>query len=129
MFGVALSPEFASVRPRSVAMFQASAPTTAELAGLLVGARRSALEDWAPASDVVSVDAVIIHGVHVQLARSREVLIDGKLGWPLVGRVRAGQTLVVYLRNDEREPRELRAVLVLRNGELRRDRRRASARR
>jgi len=114
MFGVALIPEFVPARPRGIVMFQGAAPTTAELVGLLVGARRDAGEDWQPASDVVSVDAVIVHGVHVQLARSRQTLLDGKLGWPLTGRVRIGATLAVYLRNDERELRELRAVLVLR---------------
>jgi hypothetical protein len=128
MFGVALSPEFVPARPRGLVMFQGAAPATAELAGLLVGARRGAFEDWQPASDVVSVDAVIVHGVHVQLARTRQTLLDGKLGWPLTGRVRIGSTLAVYLRNDERELRELRAVLVLRSDERAWSRRRASTR-
>lgn len=119
VIGVELSPEFASVRPLRAAMFHATAPTTGELAGLLVGSRRDAAERWQPALDVVTLEAVIVHGVHLNLTKVRDPGVD-RHGWPLFGRVRVGQTLVVYVRNDERELRELRAVLVLRGGESRR---------
>lgn len=94
-------------------MFHARAPSAGQLAGLLVGSRRDASDTWQPAIDAVMVEAVIVHGVSLNIGPWQDLIADGDLGWPLFGVVRRGQTLVVYLRNDARELRELRAVLVL----------------
>ena len=122
MHGVELSPASALVRPGRAAMFHTRANAAGQLAGLLVGSRRNDGDAWRPAIDVVTVEAVIVHGVSLHIGPWQDLIADGDLGWPLFGSVRLGQTLVVYVRNDERELRELRAVLVLHGGE-RKDRR------
>ena len=94
-------------------MFHARASTSGQLAGLLVGSRRDAREQWQPAIDAVTVEAVIVHGVSLHIGPWQDLIQHGDLGWPVFGRVRAGQTLVVYVRNDARELRELRAVLAM----------------
>jgi len=94
-------------------MFHARASTSGQLGGLLVGARRNAGEEWKPAIDAVTVEAVIVHGVSLHIGPWQDLIASGDLGWPLFGPVRPGQTLVVYVRNDARDLRELRAVLVL----------------
>lgn len=94
-------------------MFHTRASASGQLAGLLVGSRRDDSEDWRPALDVVTVEAVIVHGVSLHIGPWQDLIADGDIGWPVFGTVRAGQTLVVYVRNDERELRELRAVLVM----------------
>lgn len=112
-----MSPASALVRPQRSAMFHTRANAAGQLAGLLVGARRTARDDWQPAIDAVTVEAVIVHGVSLHIGPWRDLIAQGDLGWPVFGRVRPGQTLVVYVRNDARELRELRAVLVLQGGE------------
>lgn len=114
MFGLELSPASAFVRPLRTAMFHTRATSAGQLAGLLVGARRNEREQWRPAIDAVTVEAVIVHGVSLHIGPWRDLIAHGDLGWPLFGSVRSGQTLVVYVRNDGRELVELRAVLALR---------------
>lgn len=93
-------------------MFSARAPNSGELAGLIVGASRGPADPWRPACGLVTVESVIVHGVHVQLGLASE--LDGSgYGWRLFHRVSAGNTLVVFVRNDLRVPCDLRAVLVL----------------
>lgn len=94
-------------------MFHTCASSAGQLAGLLVGARRNDAEQWQPAIDAVTVEAVIVHGVSLHIGPWQDLIAHGDLGWPLFGVVRPGQTLVVYVRNNARELRELRAVLAL----------------
>lgn len=112
MFGVELSPVSAIVRPLRVVMFDAIAPCNGSLAGVLVGTRRGD-DEWAPAVGAVTIDAVLVHGVKAQGLLPFVELDDGNTGWRVTANVRSGQTLAVYIRNDLRELRELRAVLVM----------------
>lgn len=118
MFVVELSPAAQRVRALRSAMFSARAPTSGELVGVIVGERRNAEHPWNPAAGLVTVESLIVHGVVLPtVGRSSEV--GGGYGWQLLHRARValGNTLVVFLRNDQREPRELRAVLVLQGRE------------
>jgi hypothetical protein len=108
-----MAPVSAFVRPERAAMFHTRCPSAGDLAGLLVGSRRESRDAWTPAIAAVTVEAVIVHGVSLPIGPWQDLIADGDIGWPLFGRVRVGQTLVVYIRNDAREIRELRAVLVL----------------
>jgi hypothetical protein len=94
-------------------MFHTRAASAGQLAGLLVGARHDARDEWRPAIDAVTVEAVIIHGVSLHIGPWQDLIALGDMGWPLFGRFRSGHTLVVFVRNDAREARELRAVLAL----------------
>jgi len=95
------------------AMFHTRATGAGQLAGLLVGTRRNEREQWRPAIDAITVEAVIVHGVSLHIGPWRDLIAAGDLGWPLFGSVRSGQTLVAYVRNDGRELVELRAVLAM----------------
>jgi len=94
-------------------MFHGRAAAAGQLAGLLVGSRRDEFDPWTPAIDAITVEAVIVHGVSLHIGPWADFINAGDLGWPVFGRVRGGQTLAVYVRNDARELRELRAVLAL----------------
>lgn len=113
MSGLELSPEFAAVHPGRAALFWVRVRSSATLAALLVGSRRRSSDEWSPAGRRVTVEAVIIEGVSLPLGPLRDVLPPGDLGWPLVGSVRSGQTVAVFVRNDGAQLVELRAVVVV----------------
>lgn len=115
MIGLELSPQSAWVQPYRTAMFHARANRGAQLAGVLVGARSDPDEPWAPAIDTITVEAVIVHGISLHIGPWQDLIEDGDVGWPLFGAggVAPGQMLVVYVRNDTPELRELRVVLAL----------------
>lgn len=81
------------------------------MSGLLVGSRASALDDWRPAIDRVTVESVVVEGRSLHIGPWRDLIASGDLGWPLFGY--ACGRFCVYVRNDEPTVRELRAVLVL----------------
>ena len=118
MRGVELSPESARVRPTRAAMFH-TYRASGQLAGLLVGSRRSSVDAWQPAIERVTVEAVIVQGRSLHIGPWQDLIGDGDIGWPLFGHVHAPQSFVVYVRNDEPELVELRAVLVLHGDERR----------
>lgn len=83
------------------------------LAGLLVGSRRSQLDNWTPAIGAVTVTTVVSRGIRLGVGTSvwRSLVGVDDLAWPLFGT--AISPFVVYVRNDRPELRELRAVVVL----------------
>ena len=114
LHGLELFPPSRLVRPKRAACFHSHAYGSGELVGLMVGARKNANEPWQPALDSVTVEAVVVHGVSLHIGPIQGLVRPGDIGYPLFARVRDGQTLVVYVRNNARELRELRAVLVTR---------------
>lgn len=105
MRGVELTPGSALVRPYESAMFHTH-EASGRLLALLVGARTSNV--WQPAIASVTIEHVIVQGVK---QRHGPHALD--IGWPLFCSARAPQSVVVFVRNDSPERRELRAVLVL----------------
>lgn len=114
MRGVELSPASALVRPYREAMF-CSHRVGGQLAGLLIGSRRNARDDWRSAIDDVTVTHVIARGISLAIGPWQDLIAAGDLGWPLFGAARS--PLVVYVRNDRPELVELRAVVVLHGGD------------
>ena len=110
--GIELSPVSALVRPGGSVLFSARSTTSARIVGLLVGSRRDDQDDWAPAIDLARVELVAIHGVKIPIWQDL-VHDDGAAGWRLFGSVACGKTIAVCIRNDARESRELRAVLLV----------------
>jgi hypothetical protein len=110
--GIELQPASAFVGPLRSALFQARAPSSAVIVGLLVGSRLGD-DDWTPAIERVTVELVAIHGV--KLGGGIAMLPEG-LGWQFYGRVRIGETIAVCVRNDQRAVVELRAVLAIEGG-------------
>jgi len=117
MVGIELSPHSAHVRPQRLAMFHARAPANGELVGVLVGVFVG--DRWEPALTGTTLESVIVHGVKVHLAPFAGMIDGDRVGWLVSARVRAGQTLVVYVRNDRPGTAELRSVLVVRPLSLR----------
>jgi hypothetical protein len=62
----------------------------------------------------VTIELITIHGVSLPVWRDVEEPQES--GWPIVARVRVGQTIAVLVRNDRRDARELRAVIALDGG-------------
>lgn len=110
--GIELSPQSALVKPGCKVLFSSRSTTSARIVGLLVGCRRDEQDDWAPAVDVAHVELVAIHGVVIPIWQDL-IHDDGAAGWRLFGSVAHGKTIAVCIRNDAREPRELRAVLLV----------------
>jgi len=79
---------------------------------VLVGGRAVDADAWQVAIPFVRVEAIVIHGVSLPIGPWQDLIAAGDVAWPCVARVRIGQTLVVIVRNDAPELRELRVVLV-----------------
>lgn len=112
MIGIELSPAVALVGQRSRVMFQAIAPASAQVVGLLVGARYAARrgEIWKPAIDHVTVELVAIHGIVLGGGRA---LLPERDGWRFNGSMRVGDTIAVCIRNDQRRALDVRCVLAV----------------
>jgi len=108
--GIELDPPSAFVAPGRSQLFQADAPTSAAVIGLLVGVRRDARHAWMPAIERVAIELVAIHGVRLG---GGIALLPDRDGWHLAGRVQVGQSIAVCVRNDHRYAVELRAVLAI----------------
>ncbi len=114
-----MSPASAFVRPRREAMF--TADVSGSLVGLLVGSRRSSIDDWRPAVYDITVTSVVACGVSLHIGPWQDLPKLDEVGWPLFGSARA--PFVVYVRNNLPELVELRAVVVI-AGKDKRSRRR-----
>ena len=78
--------------------------------GLLVGVRRTELDDWRPAIGSVTVTAVVSRGLRLPVRAWQDFTHD-EIAWSVHGS--ACPPFCVYVRNDGREMVELRAVVVL----------------
>ena len=91
-------------------LFRSRASSASTLLGVLVGARRDARSAWEPAIGNVTIEAVVIHGISLQIGPWID--LADPYGCPLFGNLRFGNTIAVFVRSNYPQTRELRTVIV-----------------